>query len=36
LHVELLKPRDKKTRADLVKALAQHIADVTGCPGPDA
>jgi hypothetical protein len=36
LHVELLKPRDKKTRADLVKALARHIADVTGCPGPDA
>jgi hypothetical protein len=36
LHVELLKPRDQKTRADLVKALARHIADVTGCPGPDA
>jgi hypothetical protein len=36
LQVELYKPKDKKSRDDLVKALAQHIAEVTGCPGPDA
>jgi hypothetical protein len=36
LRVELYKPKDKKARDDLVKALAQHIAGVTGCPGPDA
>ncbi len=35
LQVELSKPKDTDSRDDLVKTLAQHIADVTGCPGPE-
>ena len=34
LQVELSKPKDKKARDDLLRALAQRIAEVTGCPGP--
>ncbi|HEY0618268.1 MAG TPA: hypothetical protein VGD15_11780 [Kribbella sp.] len=36
LRVDLLKPKDKDSRDNLLKTLAQHIAAVTGCPGPDA
>jgi len=36
LQVELFKPKDKDSRDDLVKSLAQHLAEVAGCPGPDA
>ncbi|TCC64329.1 hypothetical protein E0H73_07930 [Kribbella pittospori] len=34
LRVELYKPKDKDSRDELVKSLAQHIAPVVGCPGP--
>jgi hypothetical protein len=34
LEVELGKPKDKESRTELVKTLAQKIAEVTGCPGP--
>jgi hypothetical protein len=35
LQVELLKPKDKDSRDALVKNLAQHVAEVAGCPGPE-
>ena len=36
LRVQLTKPKDKDSRDQLVKDLAQQIAETVGCPGPDA
>ncbi len=36
LQVELVKPKDKDSRDDLVKSLAQRVAEIAGCPGPAA
>lgn len=36
LKVELFAPKDKDSRDQLVKDLAQHIAPIAGCPGPAA
>jgi len=35
LQVELSKPKKGASRNDLIKTLAQHIAEITGCPGPE-
>jgi hypothetical protein len=32
LYVELTEPKDKDTRLDLMKPLAQHLAGIAGCP----
>lgn len=32
LSVELTKPKDKDTRVQLMKPLAQHLAGIAGCP----
>lgn len=34
LSVEVTKTKDEETRIELVKTLAQRVAEVTGCPGP--